>query len=64
MTEQELKAHIKALESNPKLIVNAVKDLSTQLTNFKPSPDKWSIREVVAHLADTEIVYGHRIRQM
>lgn len=28
----------------------------------RPAPDRWSIAEVVAHLADTEIVYGHRLR--
>jgi hypothetical protein len=29
----------------------------------KPSPGKWSIAEILAHLADVEIVQGHRIRQ-
>jgi hypothetical protein len=30
----------------------------------KPAPDKWSIREVIAHLADGEVVLGARIRMV
>ncbi|MBV8845327.1 MAG: DinB family protein [Bryobacterales bacterium] len=32
--------------------------------DFKPAPDKWSVRQVVCHLADTEAVYVMRIRQV
>ncbi len=28
----------------------------------QPEPGKWSIAEIVAHLADTEVVVGYRIR--
>ena len=28
----------------------------------RPEPDKWSVAEIVVHLADTEIVGGYRIR--
>src|ERR1035441_2855602 len=28
----------------------------------RPAPGKWSIAEIVAHLADTELVGGYRIR--
>ena len=28
-----------------------------------PAPGKWSVREVVAHLADCEIAFGFRLRQ-
>lgn len=31
--------------------------------DFKPAPDKWSIRQVVCHLADSEIVGAMRLRQ-
>lgn len=30
----------------------------------KPAPGKWSVAEIVAHLADCEIVTGWRIRQI
>lgn len=32
--------------------------------DFTPAPGKWSIRQITAHLADTEIVTAHRFRQM
>jgi len=28
----------------------------------RPAPDKWSVSEILAHLADTEIVVGFRMR--
>ena len=31
--------------------------------NARPAPRKWSIREIVAHLADCEIVFSFRLRQ-
>ena len=30
----------------------------------RPAPDKWSITEILAHLADTEIVVGWRMRSI
>jgi hypothetical protein len=37
--------------------------MDAQTCNHKPSPEKWSIREVLCHLADTELVFAFRIRQ-
>jgi uncharacterized damage-inducible protein DinB len=31
--------------------------------DLRSAPGQWSIREVLAHLADCEIVYGFRLRQ-
>lgn len=28
----------------------------------QPAPGKWSVSEILAHLADTELVFGYRIR--
>src|SRR3954471_18545889 len=28
----------------------------------RPAPDRWSVSEIVAHLADAEIVIGYRLR--
>ncbi len=30
----------------------------------RPAPEKWSAAEILAHLADTEIVFGWRMRQI
>jgi DinB superfamily len=64
MTEAELKRHLDAAEKSPKEIAAAVSGLSDETLRYKPSPHKWCIVEVLGHLADIEIVYGHRIRQM
>lgn len=32
--------------------------------DFLSAPGKWSVRQIVAHLADSEIVAAHRIRQV
>jgi hypothetical protein len=31
--------------------------------NIKPAPNKWSPREIITHLADTEIAFAFRYRQ-
>jgi DinB superfamily len=30
--------------------------------DYTPAPDKWSIRQIMAHLADAELVGAHRLR--
>src|SRR5260370_8615648 len=30
--------------------------------DYTPAPDKWSIRQIMAHLADSELVGAHRLR--
>jgi hypothetical protein len=32
--------------------------------DFIPAPGKWSIRQIVAHLADADLVGAHRFRQV
>jgi uncharacterized damage-inducible protein DinB len=32
--------------------------------DFTTAPGKWSIRQIIAHLADTELVFAHRMRQV
>jgi hypothetical protein len=64
MTESELKKHIETMEKSPKQVAAAVSGLPEKVLRYKPSPDKWSIHEILGHLADVEIVYGYRLRQM
>jgi hypothetical protein len=64
MTEAELKKHLDAAEKSPKEIAAAVSGLSEQILRYKPSPDKWCVLEILGHLADVEIIYGYRLRQM
>jgi DinB superfamily len=64
MTEAELKKHIEAAEKSPKEIAAAVSGVPPDVLRYKPSLDKWSILEILGHLADIEIVYAYRLRQM
>jgi hypothetical protein len=64
MTEAELKKHLDDAEKSPKQIAATVLGLPEKTLRYKPSPDKWCILEILGHLADMEILYAYRIRQM
>jgi uncharacterized damage-inducible protein DinB len=64
MTEAELKKHLDAAEKSPKQVAAAVSGLPEKVLCYKPAPDKWCILEILGHLADVEIVYAYRLRQM
>ena len=44
-------------------IEKAVQSHNSAALNRAPAPGKWSVREILCHLADTELVFGFRIRQ-
>ena len=64
MTEAELKKHLDAAEKSPREIAAAVSGLPDKVLRYKPSPEQWCVLEVLGHLADVEIIYGYRLRQM
>ena len=64
MTEADFKKHLDAAEKSPKQIAAAAIGLSDKVLRYKLSPDKWCILEILGHLADIEIVYAYRLRQM
>ena len=64
MTEAEFKAHLNTAERSPKEIAAAVSGLTESVLRYKPSHDKWCVLEILGHLADVEIIYGYRLRQM
>src|SRR5215468_10392235 len=64
MTEAEFKKHLDAAEKSPKEIASAVSGLSDKILRYKPSRGKWCVLEILGHLADVEIIYGYRLRQM
>ena len=64
MNESELKNHFDAAEKSPKQVAAAVLGLPDNVLRYKPAPEKWSILDVLGHLADIEIVYAYRLRQM
>jgi len=51
------------IAETPARLEMLVAKLSTAELEAKPAPDKWSVREVLVHLADCEIAFGFRLRQ-
>jgi DinB superfamily len=47
-----------------KEITKLIRPLSKKQLSRRPEPGKWSITEILAHLADSEIVLGWRMRLM
>jgi hypothetical protein len=47
-----------------KKLERLVKGVPASRLRKRPAPDKWSVSEILAHLADAEIVIGWRIRSI
>lgn len=60
----EMQPAIALLEKTPRLLETLLCDLSGELLHWKPVPDRWSISEVLAHLAALEQVYAERALRM
>ena len=43
-------------------LAQLIEGVSTSELRKRPAPDRWSVREIIAHLADGEIVGGFRVR--
>jgi hypothetical protein len=48
--------------ATPAKIVRLIRGLSPRQLSKKPAPNKWSIQEIIGHLADTEMVMCCRAR--
>ena len=51
-------------QSTIQKIERLVRPLSRQHMRKRPAPGKWSIAEILAHLAEAELVGGYRIRMI
>lgn len=52
------------LEKTPILLETMLRDLPEDLLRWKPATERWSIAEVIGHLADLEEVYADRTRRI
>ncbi len=48
----------------PEVLAMVLTGVFGEEEDFVTAPGKWSIRQIIAHLADTEIVHAHRMRQV
>ena len=60
----EGKDPLRIQRSTAKKLTAMVKGLDRRLVVKPPAPGKWSIAEILAHLADTELVAGWRMRSI
>lgn len=51
------------LAATPEEIGRLILAIGADRENTAPAPGKWSPAEIVAHLADCELVFGFRLRQ-
>jgi len=56
----EIQPAISLLAKTPHLLETLLGDLPGELLHWKPAPDRWSISEVLAHLAALEQIYAER----
>ena len=55
---------LKVQAATPKRLDRLVKGVTTAKLRKRPAPEKWSVAEILAHLADVEIVIGWRMRSI
>ncbi|MHB8502979.1 MAG: DinB family protein [Candidatus Acidiferrales bacterium] len=55
---------LKTQSATPKKLASMLIRAPASKLRKRPAPDKWSVGEILAHLADTEIVVGWRIRSI
>jgi uncharacterized damage-inducible protein DinB len=54
---------VEVIASTPEKLEKLLGRLSVERIETPPAPGKWSVREIMAHLADCELAFGFRLRQ-
>jgi hypothetical protein len=60
----EGKKPLDIMAAAPRQVASLIKGVTKKKLGARPQPDKWSVTEILAHLADVELVQGYRIRQI
>jgi len=60
----EIAAQLERYRRGPELLAMVLTGVFGEEEDFVIAPGKWSIRQIVAHLADAELVGAHRFRQV
>ena len=54
---------LEVIRATPTQIENLIRSIGPEKMNAAPAPGKWSVRDILAHLADCEVVFAFRLRQ-
>lgn len=60
MTDAERTSLVKQLTETKAYLHDAIKGLSEAQMNFKAAPERWSIKECLEHIANTELLVAQR----
>jgi hypothetical protein len=60
----EIPALLERFRRGPELLAVVLTGVFGEEEDFAPAPGKWTVRQIVAHLADAELVGAHRFRQV
>ncbi|MBV8728768.1 MAG: DinB family protein [Acidobacteriia bacterium] len=55
---------VERFRRSPELLAVVLTGVFGEEEDFTTAPGKWNIRQILAHLADTELVFAHRFRQV
>ena len=55
---------LKVQSESAKKIARLIRNAAPSKSRKRPAPDKWSVAEILAHLADCEIATARRVRQI
>ena len=64
LSYSEGKDPVKLLQQTPQKIAQRTKRVSARKLKKPPAPGKWSVLEILAHLADVELALGYRLRKI
>jgi hypothetical protein len=62
MTEQERKALVAQYKDGYRAVADALAGVENRELDARPAPGKWTAREIVHHLADSEMTSAIRLR--
>lgn len=60
----DIEAAVSLLGKTPQLLETLLGDLPADVLDWKPKPERWSVSEILAHLAALEQVYAERVRRI
>ena len=60
----DLATLLERFRRGPELLAVVLTGVFGEEEDFTTAPGKWSIREIIAHVADAEMVMAHRFRQV
>jgi hypothetical protein len=56
-------APLDVISGTPRRLAQLAEAMGPERLETRPAPGKWSAREILSHLADTELTFGFRLRQ-